>query len=259
VLLAAIEVTILVDKPHARGFALIVLTLGLAARLVSIVLNPAIEIPTTTRRNYVAFGVASSLTVLALAHFLGDTWLCAGISTLVGLVVGYVSHQAQHYRAALIAAAHAESPPAPRMIFPGVYVPRQHVMVATQGNPRLIQFAIEEARSRQAELQLLFVRVVAITPMGEAPAGTLAEDPEAQALFDTVRAQAHAAGVPSRLIYAAAPDVVDAILDMAVTHGADLLLLGTTRRGTLWRTMKGDVIQTVAEHLPERVGLLIHA
>ena len=46
---------------------------------------------------------------------------------------------------------------------------------------------------------------------------------------------------------------------MAVTHGADLLLLGTTRRGTLWKAMKGDVIQAVAEQLPERIGLLIHA
>ena len=53
--------------------------------------------------------------------------------------------------------------------------------------------------------------------------------------------------------------VGSAILDMAVTHGADLLLLGTTRRGTLWRAMKGDVIQGVAEHLPESIGLLIHA
>jgi hypothetical protein len=46
---------------------------------------------------------------------------------------------------------------------------------------------------------------------------------------------------------------------MAVTHGADLLLLGTTRRGALWRAMKGDVIQAIAEQLPENIGLLIHA
>jgi hypothetical protein len=46
---------------------------------------------------------------------------------------------------------------------------------------------------------------------------------------------------------------------MVVTHGADMLLLGTTRRGALWKAMKGDVIQTVAEQLPESVGLVIHA
>jgi nucleotide-binding universal stress UspA family protein len=65
--------------------------------------------------------------------------------------------------------------------------------------------------------------------------------------------------VPLRLLYGVSSDVPDAILDMAVTHGADLLLMGTTRRGTLWKLMKGDVIQAVAEQLPEGIGLLIHA
>ena len=51
----------------------------------------------------------------------------------------------------------------------------------------------------------------------------------------------------------------DAILDMAVTHGANMVLLGLTRRGALWKAIKGDVIQAVAEHLPEDIGLLIHA
>ena len=46
---------------------------------------------------------------------------------------------------------------------------------------------------------------------------------------------------------------------MAVTHGADQLLLGSTKRGALWKAMKGDVIQAVAEQLPEGIDLLIHA
>jgi nucleotide-binding universal stress UspA family protein len=61
------------------------------------------------------------------------------------------------------------------------------------------------------------------------------------------------------LLYGVARDIPDAILDMAVTHGADLLLLGTTRRGTLWKAMKGDIIQAVAEQLPGSIDLLIHA
>jgi hypothetical protein len=35
--------------------------------------------------------------------------------------------------------------------------------------------------------------------------------------------------------------------------------MGTTRRGALGKAMKGDVIQAVAEQLPESVVLLIHA
>ncbi|MHC5542640.1 universal stress protein, partial [Singulisphaera rosea] len=79
------------------------------------------------------------------------------------------------------------------------------------------------------------------------------------ALFDRLRENAKTVGVPLRLLYGVARDIPDAILDMAVTHGADLLLLGTTRRGTLWKAMKGDVIQAVAEQLPENIDLLIHA
>ena len=132
-------------------------------------------------------------------------------------------------------------------------------MVPTQGNPRLIDFAMKECKIRQAELDLLFIRHLAVTPMGPTALPKLDEDEHALELFERVREQAKEAGVPLRLLYGVARDIPDAILDMAVTHGADLLLLGTTRRGTLWKAMKGDVIQAVAEQLPGSIGLLIHA
>jgi hypothetical protein len=46
---------------------------------------------------------------------------------------------------------------------------------------------------------------------------------------------------------------------MAATHAVDMLLLGTTQRGMLWRAMKGDVLQRVAADLPQRITLLLHA
>jgi nucleotide-binding universal stress UspA family protein len=261
-IMAAIEATILIYKPHARDFALIVLVLGLAGRLGTIALNKAVPISAAVRRSYLGFAVASAAVVLGLAMFVGDRapWVTSGLSAAVALGVGYASYRMQGYREALIAAEAA--PPAvarPRMMQPGAYTPKERVMVATTGNPRLIDFALRECKSRQAELMLLFVRHLAVTPMGPTPVPTLAEDVQANELFERVREQASEAGVPLRLLYGVARDIPDAILDMAVTHGADLLLLGTTRRGTLWRAMKGDVIQGVAEHLPEAIGLLIHA
>jgi nucleotide-binding universal stress UspA family protein len=145
------------------------------------------------------------------------------------------------------------------MILKGEYTPKERIMVATTGNPRLIDFAMKECKNRQAELDILFIRHLAVTPMGPTAPPSLAEDAVALELFERLRHQAQDAGVPLRLLYGVARDVPEAILDMAVTHGADLLLLGTTRRGTLWKAMKGDVIQAVAEQLPERIGLLIHA
>ena len=68
-------------------------------------------------------------------------------------------------------AIEADAAPAvtrPRMLQEGAYKPKERVMVATQGNPRLIDFALKECKSRQAELQLLFIRHLAVTPMGPA-------------------------------------------------------------------------------------------
>jgi nucleotide-binding universal stress UspA family protein len=243
--------------------------------------NPAVPLSRRTRNTYLAFGAAAFLVELGLAIFLGDSpfvlvrlefpglgyhaltvaEMAFFLMAAVAIGIGYASSQTQTYRDAIIA---AEVPPAvaprrPLMMQPGSYTPRERIMVATQGNPRLIDFAIKECLNRQAELAVLFIRHLAVTPMGPAEPPKLHEDIPALELFDQLRARAREAGVPLRLLYGVARDIPDAILDMAVTHGADLLLLGTTRRGTLWRAMKGDVIQAVAEQLPESVGLLIHA
>lgn len=62
-----------------------------------------------------------------------------------------------------------------------------------------------------------------------------------------------------RPLYAVTNDVADAILELAVTYGVDLLILGVSQRSRVERLVKGDVIQHVAQYLPERITLLIHA
>jgi amino acid transporter/nucleotide-binding universal stress UspA family protein len=260
--MVAIEATICVVKPEARGFALIVLVVGLAGRLATTVSSPAATIPRKTRIAYLALAAGSIVVELVLASFQHDTPLGFVLSTAVALAVGFASYRTRSYREAPLAAGRVEAPAAPArplMIQAGAYTPKMRIMVATQGNPRLIDFAIKTCKSREAELQLLYLRLLAVTPMGPTTVPTLEEDAEARALFDRVRDKAKEAGVPLRLLYGVARDVPDAILDMAVTHGADQLLLGATRRGALWKVMKGDVIQGVAEQLPEGIDLLIHA
>ncbi|MBX6313837.1 MAG: amino acid permease [Isosphaeraceae bacterium] len=259
-IMVAVGITICIVKPHARSFALIVLVAGLAGRLATIVTNRAVPLPQSGRMGYLATAIGAVAAELLVAVLLGNSWLSFSLSLAVALIVGYASYQTQPYRAALLAAGLAPAVPLrPLMLQPGAYTPKERIMVATQGNPRLIDFALKECKSRQAELQILFIRHLAVTPMGPTPIPTLAEDEQARTLFDQLRQQAKEAGVPLRLLYGVARDIPDAILDMAVTHGADTLVLGTTRRGALWRAMKGDVIQGVAEHLPEGIDLLIHA
>jgi nucleotide-binding universal stress UspA family protein len=133
------------------------------------------------------------------------------------------------------------------------------IMVATRGNPRLMKFALEEAKARNGEVLVLFVRHVAVAAYGPVKQKSLAEDAEAVEMFADFRGQAEAAGVPAYFLYSSAYDIGDAILEMAATQAVDILLLGTTQRGMLWRAMKGDVIQQVAAQLPERITLLVHA
>ena len=274
-IMLAIGFTICTEKPAARSFALIVLVAGLAGRLVTIVSNKVVPIPKGTRIGYTALAAASVAAELGIALVMGDDWKAFIPSAAVTLIMGYASYETQKYRSYLLGQdkphgerggagvydpEHDQPPPAkPKMILKGEYTPKERIMVATTGNPRLIDFALKECRNRQAELDILFIRHLAVTPMGPTAPPGLAEDAVALELFDRLRTQAHETGVPLRLLYGVARDIPEAILDMAVTHGADLLLLGTTRRGTLWKAMKGDVIQAVAEQLPERIGLLIHA
>jgi len=262
VVMILIEATICVVKPEARGFALIVLVAGLSARLGTIASNRAVPLTMRQRRYYLAVAVGALVAEVAVTVLFGHSWLAFGVSCLVAFGVGYVSYQTQGYREGLIAHAAVPVTEVPKrlpMMQPGTYKARERIMVPTTGNARLIEFALKECKTRQAELAVLFVRHLAVTPMGPTAFPKLDEDEQALALFDQLRTRAREAGVPLRLLYGVARDIPDAILDMAVTHGADLLILGTTRRGTLWRAMKGDVIQTIAEQLPGSIDLLIHA
>lgn len=132
-------------------------------------------------------------------------------------------------------------------------------LVATQGSPKLVAFALEQAKSFHAEVLFLFVRHIAVPMLGPAHRPDIANDEAAQLVAKQIQEQAAATGVPIRFLYTVADNIAETIVDFAVTYGVNQVILGTTKRGTLWRTMKGDVIQGVAQHLPERTQLLIHA
>lgn len=132
-------------------------------------------------------------------------------------------------------------------------------LVATQGNPKLVKFSLELAKSFHAEVLFLYVRYVAVPMIGPAHRPDIANDPDAQKAAKQIQEQAEAAGVPIRFLYTVSDNIAETIVDFAVTYGVNQVVIGTTKRGTLWRTMKGDVIQGVAQNLPERTQLLIHA
>lgn len=138
--------------------------------------------------------------------------------------------------------------------------PRARILVPISGaRSVLIDFALDECRGRRAELLVLFLRPLAVVPMGPSALPTLAEDGPARAVLESVAEQARAAGVPLRTLYQVSRDMPATILDAVRIHEADVLVMEATRRGLLWRALLGDQVRSVLMHLPERVSLLIHA
>jgi nucleotide-binding universal stress UspA family protein len=133
------------------------------------------------------------------------------------------------------------------------------ILVATQRNLRMLRFAFDEAKRRDANIFVLFVRDIAgILPGAERPMSP-DEDTAAAKLFRQARDLSREHGVPLQPIYCVNPDAGDVILDFAATYAADLVILGVSRRAAVLQALRGNVISAVADHLPSESTLLIHA
>ncbi|MEX0675635.1 MAG: amino acid permease [Pirellulales bacterium] len=243
----------------------------------------AINLGTCSTNFAIRLGTLERGFMLVLAAFMIVVWVTiayekphALVFAMSVLAVGLVARLAVHQRAALRkwmlaevshpflvaqpAAQAATIAPAPATTPLPAPQPRgRRILVAMRGNMKLFRFALEEAKSKGAELLVLFIRHVAVPTMGPANVAEVDADPEARAIFSQIDDEASAAGVAVHCLYAVAYDVPDVILEFAATHAVDTLILGATQRGALWHAMKGDVLQEVAKYLPERIDLVIHA
>ncbi len=134
------------------------------------------------------------------------------------------------------------------------------ILVATRGNPKLLEFAAEEAVARKSNLIVLFVHDIRLA-YGPPGSGTYRpeDDPEAVTIISRAKKLAREKNIPCMPIYSVARSAGEMILDFAGTYAVDYVIMGVTRRGTLYRALKGDVITQVAENLPPETTLLIHA
>jgi len=136
---------------------------------------------------------------------------------------------------------------------------RPHLMVATRGGVRLLNFAAEYAQQMKAILFVIYVRQWNVQFAVENTAPTLEEDTAAQQVFRSAEEVCKARNVPMVPIYAVSRDVADTILDFAATYDVRALLMGVSRQGTFLRALRGDVLTAVADQLPQDIPLLIHA
>ncbi len=223
IFMSAVWVTIAWEKPRALMFAGGIMIAGLAARFFA--------------RNYASVG----------------QWMLAPVSFPMQVPAEEdLAVLPRGMAAARVTSKVSEVPTRPQPHW------KKKILVATRGNPRLLKFAFEHAKSQDAEILLLFIRHVAIET-GGARAEDLAADAEALALQATSKTMAEEYSVPYHFLYTTATDVAESLLDIAVTHGVETVVIGASRRGGLWRAMKGDVIESLGRLLPESISLLISA
>jgi nucleotide-binding universal stress UspA family protein len=178
----------------------------------------------------------------------------------LGLTVRYIVHSRAHVREWVLGdLGHAKQPPAEGPIGHIEWTPSvslKRMMVATPGRLPVFRFALAEAKSRKVELDVLFVRHIAVPILGPTSpdAGV---DLAARRFFDVVSQEAEASGVTVHSSYLVARNVARAIADFAIERGVDVLILPSRQRGPIWRAVKGDIIHNVARRLPERIRLLV--
>jgi nucleotide-binding universal stress UspA family protein len=137
----------------------------------------------------------------------------------------------------------------------------QKIMVAARGLTPVLRFALDEAQLRQATLCVLYVKEIAVHFPGLT--GGLGrpkwqDDPEANAIMSLMLKLGEERGVCVLPVYAVSEDAAATIIDLSATMGVDYLLIGASQRNVLAHLLRGSVVTSVAEQLPDTIELLIH-
>jgi nucleotide-binding universal stress UspA family protein len=131
---------------------------------------------------------------------------------------------------------------------------RPKVLLATAGSDELAEVAVEEARREDAALVVSFVRDVALNFRVQPDRLlTLDTDPAAQQLFVSFLEHGHRHGVPIIPIYDTGPDAAVLIAEGAAMTGAQRVLIGSSRRGTLHHLIRGSFQRKLESLLPPEI------
>lgn len=140
--------------------------------------------------------------------------------------------------------------------------PGQSIMVAARGLTPVLRFALEEARFRQGNLYVLYVKELAVSlpgPLENPGRSRWQDDPEAAKIMTSMIELGRQNNVQVIPLYSVSENPAGTILDLSATLGIDILMLGARHRRTLAQMFKGDVANHVARNLPENIQLIIHS
>jgi amino acid transporter/nucleotide-binding universal stress UspA family protein len=139
--------------------------------------------------------------------------------------------------------------------------PGQSVLVAARGFTPVLKFALEEAKLRQGNLYVLYIKQLSVTlpgPLSNLERPRWQNDRQAAEIMYGVLDLARETGVSVLPVYAVSDNPAGTIVDIAATVGVDMLMLGSPHRNALAKLLRGDVVTEVARSLPENIQLVIH-
>jgi amino acid transporter/nucleotide-binding universal stress UspA family protein len=141
------------------------------------------------------------------------------------------------------------------------FEPGQAILVAARGFTPLLKFALEEAKLRQGNLYVLYIKQLSVALPGPLAIGERPRwqnDRQAAEIMYGVLDLAREAGVSVLPVFAVSENPAGTIVDIAATLGVDILMLGAPHRNALAKLLRGDVVTEVAKMLPENIQLVIH-
>ncbi len=141
------------------------------------------------------------------------------------------------------------------------FAPGQAILVAARGFTPVLKFALEEAKLRQGNLYVLYIKQLSVAlpgPLTNAERPRWQNDRQAAEIMYGVFDLAREAGVSALPVYAVSDNPAGTIVDIAATLGVDMLMLGSPHRNALAKLLRGDVVTEVAKSLPDNIQLVIH-
>jgi amino acid transporter/nucleotide-binding universal stress UspA family protein len=141
------------------------------------------------------------------------------------------------------------------------FEPGQAILVAARGFTPVLKFALEEAKLRQGNLYVLYIKQLSVAlpgPISNLERPRWQNDRQAAEIMYGVFDLAREASVSILPVYAVSDNPAGTIVDIAATLGVDILMLGAPHRNALAKLLRGDVVTEVARSLPENIQMVIH-
>jgi amino acid transporter len=133
---------------------------------------------------------------------------------------------------------------------------RPRILLGTYGSDALARRALLEAKSCGATLVVCFVRAVRLSYKWDRQL-TMDSDTSALRTFARFLDLGHEMGVPVLPIYDSGSDPAELMAESAAISGCERVLIGSSRRSTVYELIKGSFQQKLESLLPEDIKVVV--